>query len=558
MPPLDPPPFLVGTSESAGRSLLDDSGQPYPVQPVAAAAFVSGLGPFINVGAAPYNADPTGATDATAAFQAALDLAYKTGQLVYVPEPSASYLINGNLVPSSTAHYAASAVLPLVATSPQVLYSGARAARPANQTLVLNQAPGQGAYNPAWFALTTIAINPGAGSDAASGAPGDPLNSWAEVIRRYGSKEPTMPIGQVTTYTFQASSGIGDPIFFEPRVSYGGQCILVATPVLVATQAITVSTSKARGAPGTLLVLTLASCPAGIAAGWLVVNNSSATPSQALVDSVGATVVMQQPQTTASLDNLNGVPAPVEDDTWASTNSCSFYTLLSLNVKRWQPVGGDASSAGHPCGGWIFSASITDSSGTGASTFPFGNTSLVNVLVNCVVAPKLLISNQGGSINKPLFLGCTMLANTTTTSGAPVFYGGALNGATLGLGAFLTNDVIVHGTVNQDAGGVSIGNVYSDGTFAIFSAATVSGTFWGSYACTVNPGAFFYNATGSTFVLKALLTSGALKLGTATTGTSYTPGTGLWASAINITPANLDANAGLQDPITGARFTDVN
>jgi hypothetical protein len=47
-------------------------------------------------------------------------------------------------------------------------------------------------------------------------------------------------------------------------------------------------------------------------------------------------------------------------------------------------------------------------------------------------------------------------------------------------------------------------------------------------------------------------------LGTATTGSSYTPGTGLWASAMSITPSNIDATSGLQDPITGARFTDTN
>ena len=58
----------------------------------------------------------------------------------------------------------------------------------------------------------------------------------------------------------------------------------------------------------------------------------------------------------------------------------------------------------------------------------------------------------------------------------------------------------------------------------------------------------------ATFVLNAALTTGTLKLGTSTTGSYYTSGTGLWTGGVTITPANLDANNGLQDPITGARF----
>jgi hypothetical protein len=45
-------------------------------------------------------------------------------------------------------------------------------------------------------------------------------------------------------------------------------------------------------------------------------------------------------------------------------------------------------------------------------------------------------------------------------------------------------------------------------------------------------------------------------MGTSTTGTKYAAG--VWADGITITPANLDTNDGLQAPLTGARFCNVN
>ena len=51
--------------------------------------------------------------------------------------------------------------------------------------------------------------------------------------------------------------------------------------------------------------------------------------------------------------------------------------------------------------------------------------------------------------------------------------------------------------------------------------------------------ATFMNATGSTFVLKALLTNGALKFGTSTTGSKY-QGAGVFVDGISLTPTNID------------------
>ena len=47
---------------------------------------------------------------------------------------------------------------------------------------------------------------------------------------------------------------------------------------------------------------------------------------------------------------------------------------------------------------------------------------------------------------------------------------------------------------------------------------SVSGTFWGSYQRNLLPGAPWVNDSGSTWVLKALLTSGTVKIGNCATG----------------------------------------
>ena len=75
-------------------------------------------------------------------------------------------------------------------------------------------------------------------------------------------------------------------------------------------------------------LLTVASMPAGTLKNVLVVNTTRS--SQALIDSMtGTTATMQQPQTTASLiKSTAAVPAPVEDDTWA-TGDTSLSTRSS-------------------------------------------------------------------------------------------------------------------------------------------------------------------------------------------------------------------------------------
>ena len=430
-------------------------------------------------------------------------------------------------------------------------------------------APGTPAYNPAWYALTQIWWDPGNSSGLASntnsGATAlSPLLTWQEIQRRYGLWSPQFNNGQSVQIVQMSAQPLPttDPIFFEPKVTDGGQAILDVVPTALAALAtITVNTAKARGAPGTLLTLTLASCPVGVAAGMLAVNSTRS--SQAIVDSVGATVVMQQPQTTASLLNTAILPAPVSDDSWTTGDSVQFYVLSRCNLKRWRPMGGDETSALQPCGGSVFEASITDTSGNDNSQYLHGNASACNVLVNCVVNCRTAFSSEAGRGQGLYSVGCSHVGLVQMWSPAAQVYGGAFaNGANIDGGGpnTWTNDSIVHGTINANQGVIQPGNFYSDGSFVVAGCVQVgssAGFAWGSYSVNVSPGGIWSNGSGSTFVLKGLLTSGTLKLNGVATGSIYTAGTGLWVGGNAITPAALDAAAGhamSADDNSGARF----
>jgi hypothetical protein len=426
-------------------------------------------------------------------------------------------------------------------------------------------APGTPGYNPFWYAATTIYVDPqnssGHASDFNPGTSSStPLLTWAEVVRRYGSFSPEFNYGQSCTYTFLSGQTAGtDPIFFEPRVSGGGYAVLMGTLTAVGVpQSITVNASLTRGAPGNLL--TLANLTGG-AANLLVVNTTRS--SQAFIDSVGATTIMQQPQTTASLTTIT-VPVPIEDNAWATSNTVQLYSLLSLNLKRWRPVGGDETAGGVPSSGWVFYVDIVDISGAStASAYLFGSACTSNVLVNCIIGTRLHVSAEGGRGFSGLYVnGCSLIGAAFVGAAEAAFYGGALKvgGNFFGVPTF-TNDVILHGTVQALEGSLDLGNVFCDGTVNAGSAPSgglgniqASGSVWGSFSLNVAPGSAYINATGSTFAAHALLTSGTIKLNGATTGTSYI--SGQWTNDITITPANLDTYVGLQDPRSGARIAN--
>lgn len=413
-------------------------------------------------------------------------------------------------------------------------------------------APGTPAWNPGWYAMTDIYWDPVAGLDTNSGAIGFPVATWAEIIRRYGNEMPIMNVGQnVTIHKLSAQTLNVDPVFFFPRLSNGGYAALIDTLVVFAGPQAAGTVTLLNKAAGT--DLTVAGMPAGTTAGMYVFNSTSG--SYAFVVSItSGTATMTQPVPTANVTTI-GLPTGALGTNWATGDTITVYNKPNLtNLKSWHPFGGDVNGSA-ACVGWLQWTQIADASGTAAAEYPMVNNCASTVMSGCYIAPRLQVSVLAGRGFGNFVLGCfTNIA--IVYSGECEFYGGVIAGTftNQGVGTTLDGNVIVVGGTSITGAFTIVGSVHFTASIGVQGGVLrVGTTIWGQAGITLFPGSIYENATASTFVL-TLLTSGSLLLGSNATGSSFTPGTGLWTSAIALTPANIDANNGLQDPLTGARF----
>jgi hypothetical protein len=439
-------------------------------------------------------------------------------------------------------------------------------------------APGTVAYNPQWYTLadTGIAWDPAAaagGSDSNTGAAGSPLLTFAEVVRRFGSKDAILGYGKnciINQGTLAAPSAQPvnqDEVYFEPVCSGTGQAILnvalgsagadFAAGALSGGYGFAAATPTAGG-----VQMTMAAPPGYVVANVLLEN--TARTSYAFVDAItGGNAVLTQPQTKASLLNTATNAGPVLDNDWVAGDNIKAWLCQRTNLGRWSAKGSDRNGATKETGSWVFGARIADISGNATSGFIHLNQADRAVLSFCQIDSRCQVNALGGPVNSVHLWGCMAIGLVTIVGGnAPFIAGGANRGGTTVLANNTTfaNTVSLHGATQVYAAfcGLNATGVFNDGSVTLLGGSfNVLGKHWGSYACTVDAGSTYLNGTGSTFVLQALLTNGALKLGTATTGSSYT-GNGVMVDGVNLTPANIDAGGaggvGLFNPKTGARF----
>src|SRR5208282_9308 len=424
--------------------------------------------------------------------------------------------------------------------------------------VVLCFRPGTPGYNPAWYTLanTGIAWDPVAGNDNATGAPGAAVQTWAEIVRRFGSDAPTPAHGQNIIIDLLTPQTLNvDDVFFAPKMSGGGKAILLGTLIPNGAPFSPASvTPKNRATPQLLVLNTV---PGGVVAKNLIQNTS--LNSYAFVDSVGGgNATMGQPIAAATIATV-GIPTLTEDNGWSAVNTYQAYTLPLCNLKMWRPTGGDASGAASTtvCAGWVQFIQLADSSGAGASEYPFVCDSAVNVMSACQITPRTHVTLLGGRGVGIYIIGCdctgqlVLLHFPNGTIYGGIFRGGVTweqSGASAidGDPIILTATVILGGLVI--AGAVYLGAACTVGPGAILLGNT---SVWGTGAINVNGQSAYLDGAGG---FGSIQTSGALTLDGGGTGTSYTPGTGLWVSAIAINVGTLNANNGLQNPITGARY----
>jgi hypothetical protein len=374
-----------------------------------------------------------------------------------------------------------------------------------------------------------------------------PCATFNQIVTRLGGTQPVYPPSVVVTFNQLSSNATTtDPIFFQPYVSNGGQANLKIALVNGVTFTASTVTAMTRGAPGNLLTVVF---PGGTVPlkNQLVVNNTRS--SQAIIDSVsGQTATMQSPITTASLTNTAVVPAPVEDLTWATTDSMTVYTLLATNVKTWRPRGQDLNSSSQPSGAYIMYASVNDNSNSNVGIIEIGNTAAVTAYINCVINARPGLTNQGGrgSGFGMYLLGVSSVGQVTVYDSAEVFGGGFAGGASLlAQSGNLDGDAIIHGGMAvANATPFIMRNWYCDNGVNAYGNLQQSGFAWGSFSMNVEPGNTFWNNTGSTFALKALLTSGTVKINTVATGYAFTAATGLWGTGTALTPSAIDSAPG--------------
>lgn len=431
-------------------------------------------------------------------------------------------------------------------------------------------APGTPGYNPAWYSLANTGVywDPanlsGTASDSNSGASALlPVLTWAEILRRFGSDSPVLAPGQNLIVNKMSAQTLNvDPVFCFARVSDGGYAALIDTLVVFAAASAAGVVTLASQSGGT--DLTIATMPAGTTAGMLVFNSTRG--GYAFVKSISSgTATMCQPLNTALCTTIN-VPTLALGTNWQTGDSITVYAIPNLtNLKAWRPTGGDLTAGGAACVGWVQFTQVADSSGAASSEYPFVCDCASNVLSCCYIAPRLNVSTLNGRGFGATLLNCYMAGAVVVFNGESMLYGGTVVGALAFNGASAQNvsgNCIVQGTTGvqgivQTSGAHYIGQITVNAG-SVFKLTTQGGA-WGAAPVAVAINAACHLAVGLTSWVTDYLLTGAMtfQLGL-TTGTYFTPATGLWSGPTTVNPINLDAAPGvlgsIMDAATGARF----
>ena len=428
--------------------------------------------------------------------------------------------------------------------------------------LLLPGAPGQPGYNPAWYALTDVYLDPVGGNDANSGAVGFPVKTMAEIIRRYGSDSPAMNFGQsVTVHQLTAQTAGVDAFFFEPKCSGGGSFLWLATPAAVGGPFSPVSvTAKVQTSAGTDLLLN-GGLPGGVAVGQLVYNVTKNSYGF-VVGLAAGNATVSQPFAAPALTTPALSPVATEDNTWAALDVYQLTQPLLLNWKDAGAYGGDATAGGYL---WVEGVRIPD---PGVSVWSCAVRGISTTFSLCWW--DAFASFDGTSSYGFHVLSC-VVSGGVTLRGRVAFVGGAMNLAgtsTVGLynNCAIDGDCIVNGAVTVYNGQCQLGAVHFSGAVGVVGGSVVysfaGAIVWG--AGSMNLGetdASYYNGVG---LWTSFLKLATLLLNGGGTGSSFNASAvgNPYVAGIPITTANLDTgggvgNPGLQNPRTGCRYGSI-
>jgi hypothetical protein len=441
----------------------------------------------------------------------------------------------------------------------------------------------QGLSQTAWF--FDFANVTGCASDANLGTIGTcsggngPLLTIGQAYNRLGGHYPTFAGGSTVVFRVLSSqpsgSATSDPWgVFAPNTPNGMFELVGSFLPSGSTFAAGAVTQIVRSAAGNDFKVNV-SAATSPAAGMLLYDSTVAGGSYAWIDSIAAGVATcTQPMGAAGLTTpINSTSAAITVDgaSWTVGDTLQLYTVPTIYADLIDSRQGTVASTGTTAGAtWIQSINFGDPSGAGSSIVTIRISGyLIASLVRSdaylqVDAPESSINNQ------PIVANNWMSAGVDVRGYARVYGGAAatVHSADNDFHDFvlLEDDLILHSTTIISGGSVSAYNIHFPTSAAlivepnasvVMRAGVANGSIWGPITVAVYQNAALVNRTGGTWANNMLVTTLQLTSSGTTTGSAYNdPTAGLWTNGISLTSANIDTWGGLQDPISGARFTN--
>lgn len=406
---------------------------------------------------------------------------------------------------------------------------------------------------------TSVWVDPVGGSDEASGTTAlTPFKTFGEYIRRLGTDAPDMPFGQGVSVTLLNPQPAGtDPVRFFPRLSGGGQASLFGTKVTGTPFTAGAITAKSQTAVPSQ-PLTMASVPAGVVVASRLVNTSRGNSAAWVRSVVGGVATLSQPVNPIAAP---GIPAPTENNAWATGDTIVVETLPTLNLEKWSPISSSQSAGGQASVGWVQDCDIADPN-VGGGSYGHHCACNANVLYGCVLLPRINLSAETGRGQQAYLTDCYLLSTVQGVGGAGNTFGGvSVAAVSYSEGVYTVGgDYVTLGTLTVDAATLIINGYEARSRLNLFFAqGQLQGTnsLWGAPSVFLGPGGKcgLGPGVGGTFAAAVANGSGlTMGLGVAAIGSAYNSTTGVWTGNIALSAANVDTNGILCDPRTGAAF----
>jgi hypothetical protein len=414
---------------------------------------------------------------------------------------------------------------------------------------------------------TGCASNGNSCTSATCAGPGiGPCVTAQEIIaQRWGTPSPIL--AQTTTFNALSGETVGqEEIVVSPTMVQATTFGVIGTLALVATFNLGTVTAKNRATPQ--LLESTGFTAAGLAVGQIVINPAEGS-SRAIVENLsGGTATLSQPLAPLTIANAGFAPQPAENDAWASGQSVNVYSMPTLNLQVVNPQGGDNNLASTTGAAWIQYVSVPDWSGTdGDSNVQIGGPSAIYTsIVDSAIHPYTLTTEGPYGHYGTTLIGDYMPGGGTYTNATII--GGVIGlGCSAGNQMFIDGDCIVESTIYVDGVSAAVGYAYvgtgpggeNNGLLLQYGATfELDGGLYGiglygPGGANVQSGCSLLLDSSTVSWTQGLLLTGGLRINSGFTGSSYSSGTWTDGRALNVT--NLDLYTGLQNPVTGARYS---